>query len=178
MRHQQIFGLGDVKGVTMVGVAIFVVTLVMGMAMGIASIVIWQQNKENPCVGTTDLVSFDYLHYLLITGVCIIAVNGVSILLVCCYGMATLVDFTFGEVASGALFVTLTLLNGFFTIAWYFVGAILYFSTIHLDCPSGQSLRDFGLAFFIIQTVAIACACCTASTTAITTTPTSIASII
>ncbi len=40
-----------------------------------------------------------------------------------------------------------------FNFAWYIVGAILYFNTVFLNCERGQSIHDFGLALFIIQTI-------------------------
>jgi hypothetical protein len=140
-------------------ICLFVVLMSTGFTMSIAALVVRSQNEGNPCVTNSGLMSIGYLDWLLGFGVSSFVANSIATIIGIIYIKATsdanqrTINWSFG------LLVLINLISGLFQLAWYIVGAILYFTEIHDSCPARHSLRDFGLSLFIIQSVSLACTC-------------------
>jgi hypothetical protein len=137
----------------------FSILAALGSALGIAALIVWDKNQHNDCVGKTDLISFPYLTWLLVFGIVVVAINGLTILLLCIYGCVANEKSDDAGLPFLYVLIALTGLASFFQLAWFVVGSILYFKEIHDHCPTGESLRDFGLALFILQCISLCCAC-------------------
>ena len=135
-----------------------VALLVLGSTFGVASLVIWSKNSDNPCLGGTSLIGFSYLTWLLWTGITILVGQVVELLLL---GLYLHADNNKNDGLAMMTWISAAIwmfLYGCFSVAWYVVGAILYFKEVANNCPTGQNLHDYALALFIIQTVGIGCA--------------------
>jgi len=134
------------------------VLMAIGSSLGIASLVIWDQNRTNPCIVDSDLINFGYLTWLRWTGITILIVNGVSAFVLCIFAYAMSMDnhSGLGAICYACLALS-NVISGLFQLAWYVVGAILLFDGVYNNCPHGLPLAQFGLALFIIQSISICC---------------------
>jgi len=143
--------------VTPLSVCINVFTFIGAIVMFICSIIIANQNSTNPCAEDDDAIALAYTDWLWYFGVLGLCTLGIVVLLgaaaVFVNGLQHLTKLIVS--CSLCLFITLT---GFW-LAWMIVGSILYFHDIHGTCPAGETLRQFGLAVFIIWVIQTGLGC-------------------
>ena len=124
------------------------------LTLGVASIIIAEQYGSVSCIGTYSGISFTYGTWLIISGITQIFMVLATIL----FGGWYLV--TKDDVFS-VLLVFTVIIGRAFAFSWYICGAILFFQTIDNEsCVSDSApLYQFGLALFILQTIAWAFTC-------------------
>jgi hypothetical protein len=131
--------------------------VLMTTSVGIASLVIWDENQNDTCAVRTDLVEFSYFTWLFWTGLVILIVNAIFLPAFIIYTCALARGKTLVAAFMFALLRSVSILTTLFDIAWFVVGAILYFKEIHTECPTGGALHKFGLALFILQCIGVGC---------------------
>jgi len=135
-----------------------VVAASFGLAIG--EIVVANKFGDDVCVGNYHGISFSYKTWLLVSGWVNIATFCALAALGGCYLVAASAQGTVAQGAIGAAGACLMWLFGMYSLAWYIVGAVLFFKEIEPSCQSGKPLYDFGLALFILQTIGICCGAC------------------
>jgi hypothetical protein len=131
--------------------AIMYLILAIQLGLSIASIILNDKYDADQatCMGNYGGILFGYQKWLLIfgwTGIGIVSAIVLGLLCSCAQEIRESMEGLVNSIAG---------LGYLFQVAWYVVGSILYFKTIHHDCPSGDVIRDYGLSVFIIETVVI-----------------------
>ena len=139
------------RGACGLGVLIFIATL----ATSIPAVLIGGDNVSAQCLGSYGGISFNYAQWLNIYGWMNIACLGFFLCLASLWLVSPSLEmavFLFGSI--------ITVLLGLFNLAWFVVGAILFFKEVDGYCPAHQPLHDFALVLFIFQCFGICIGCC------------------
>ncbi len=141
------------------GCFIGLMVLIVGFnsALAIAALQIAHQYGADECMVKFQGISFDYGTWLVIYGWTQISESLILLTLAGCFGVLILMHaediITFVSIAMGAVLG----IGSLFQIAWYVVGAILFFMEVAPHCSSGLPLYKFGLTLFVIKSVIVGC---------------------
>jgi hypothetical protein len=135
-------------------------TSCVGLALGIAAVTIANDYGADACIGVFNGISFAYGTWLFIYGWVQIATFIEMFLIGVAFGLAAAMSQEACAAASGCLLLVSYAVLGLFQVAWYVVGAILFFTEVFQTCVHSSQLYVFGLTLFILQSISIACAIC------------------
>ncbi len=124
----------------------------------IAALSIAYQYGADECMVKYHGISFNYGTWLLIYGWTQI----IEALILLTLG-AIFCILKFMLINDNATFIVATIvviIGSLFQIAWYVVGAILFFMEVDPTCSVASPLHKFGLTLFIIKSAFIACGLC------------------
>ena len=129
--------------------------LLCTLAISVPAIIISSDDAGAACLGSYGGISFNYTKWLNIYGWINVACLGLFLILLSGYlvsGSATEAGFVLSAARVYAVIDA-------FHLAWFVVGAILFWKEVDGYCPADQPLHDFALALFILQCIFICCSC-------------------
>ena len=127
------------------------ILLLIGFAVPISALVISATSAHAECVGQYGRINVSYGTWLLVYGIsCIILLS--FMLFTLCLLVRNRAEASNRSICHG---ICLILFQGVFQLAWFVVGAVLYFNVVAPDCSSSSTVYAFGLALFVLQCIII-----------------------
>lgn len=136
-----------------VALIFFGIYLGVASSLSIAALVVSNKDGDNTCIGHYNGISITYAKYLVVFGWTTISISLFTLFTV-------LISLVYKENILQPIAIALVMLFSIFDFCWYIVGTILFFKEVNNNCGDYTMIHQFGLALFIIKTIAWSVACC------------------